>query len=361
MTSRVQIGCAGGAPSNNFIWSLRDSERADRLVGMSSSPSDLLLADVDEKYVVPSAVDSCYPAALLKLLGRVRPTFLHSQNDFEIRAISRLRDSITSIGTLLYLPEADVVEMCVDKYRTWQRWSADGLIVPDTILLRSPEDLTTAADRCGLPLWVRAVEGGGGRGAVPTSDLEFARRWIDRYEGWGQFTASTCLSKDTVTWSSIWFEGELVVAQTRRRRQWSFGDRTLSGVTGITGVGETCSDSIVDRVALDAIASVDPRPHGIFSVDMTYDGSGHPNPTEINIGRFFTTHYFFTRAGLNLPEIYCSIAIDGTFPSLARKMNPLPDGLIWVRGMDRPPVLSTAAHLAAMFEGSEGTEGTDCR
>ena len=74
---------------------------------------------------------------------------------------------------------------------------------------------------------------------------------------------------------------------------------------------------------------------------MTYDFSGQPNPTEINIGRFFTTHFFFTRAGLNLPRIYCDIALDNRFPSLERKINPLPDDLLWIRGMDVEPVLTT--------------------
>ena len=142
--------------------------------------------------------------------------------------------------------------------------------------------------------------------------------------------------------------GELVVAQTRRRRAWNFGDRTLSGVTGVTGVGETCSDPVVDRVALDAVSTIDQRPHGIFAVDMTLDRDGFPNPTEINIGRFFTTVYFFTKAGLNMPEIYVNIALDNEFPSLDRTMNPLPDGLIWIRGMDVEPVLATVKDLEAL-------------
>ena len=78
---------------------------------------------------------------------------------------------------------------------------------------------------------------------------------------------------------------------------------------------------------------------------MTYDFNGHPNPTEINIGRFFTTHYFFTKAGLNFPEIYCDIAIDNKFPNLEKKINPLPDGLLWIRGMDQAPVLTTIKEL----------------
>ena len=202
-----------------------------------------------------------------------------------------------------------------------------------------------AFETLGKTIWIRATEGGGGRGALPTDNYDFARIWIDRYKGWGAFTASKLLTRNSVTWLSIWHQGELVVAQQRRRRSWNFGDRTLSGVTGITGVGETSSDPIVDRVALDSIRAVDHCPHGIFAVDMTYDDEGFPNPTEINIGRFFTTHYFFTKAGLNMPEILCDIALDNKFPTLAKRINPLPDGLVWIRGMDVEPVLTTSAEL----------------
>ena len=59
--------------------------------------------------------------------------------------------------------------------------------------------------------------------------------------------------------------------------------------------------------------------------------------TEINIGRFFTTIYFFTKAGLNMPAIYRDLALEGRHPKLERKRNPLPTGLAWVRGMDVEP------------------------
>jgi hypothetical protein len=81
---------------------------------------------------------------------------------------------------------------------------------------------------------------------------------------------------------------------------------------------------------------------------MTYDRNRVPNPTEINIGRFFTTSYFFTKAGLNFPEIYCDLALEERFPSLKRKINPLPDGLLWIRGMDVMPVLTTREELAKL-------------
>lgn len=346
--AKILIGGSGGAPSNNFIRSLRESSRNDYLIGMSCIPSDLFLADTEEKHLVPYAVAPEYPQAILRLLQKTQPDFLHLQNDFEVLAISRLRDQVQSLGVKLFLPASDTVENCVDKYESYKIWSQSGIKVPETILLHTPEDLKLAFEKFGQKVWVRAVTGGGGRWALPTDNFDFGKLWIDRFQGWGESTAAACLTPQSITWLSIWYEGELVVAQTRRRRSWNFGNRTLSGVTGITGVAETCSDGIVDQVAQDAILAIDHKPHGIFGVDMTYDQEGCPNPTEINIGRFFTTHYFFTKAGLNMPEIYCNIVLDGKFPTLERKINPLPNGLVWIRGMDVEPVMTTVQEMERM-------------
>jgi carbamoyl-phosphate synthase large subunit len=345
---KIQIGGAGGAPSNNFIRSLRESSRAAHLIGMSCVPSDLFLADVDEKHVIPPASAPEYPAAILGLLEKTRPNFLHVQHDSEVLAISSLRNEIEALGVKLFLPSHQTIESCVDKYKSYAIWQKAGLKVPESLLVNTPADLRTAFERFGSKIWLRAITGGGGRGALPATDFDFARAWIDRFQGWGDFTASVHLTARTVTWLSIWYQGELVVAQSRARRSWHFGNRTLSGVTGVTGVGVTLSDPEVDRIAQEAIHMIDKTPHGIFGVDMTYDAAGVPNPTEINIGRFFTTHYFFTKAGLNMPEIYTDLALDQRMPKLAKRVNPLPDGLVWIRGMDIEPVLTTVEKLDEM-------------
>jgi carbamoyl-phosphate synthase large subunit len=212
-------------------------------------------------------------------------------------------------------------------------------------MINNTDDLNKAfanlADKNGR-IWLRASSiGGGGKGALPTNDFEFAKRWINRFNGWGDFIAAELLTPDTVTWLAIYFEGELVVAQTRIRKGWTHGNRTLSGVTGVTKIGQTFSDEKVDKIAQEAIFAVDKKPHGIYGVDMAYDTEGIPNPTEINISRFFTTILFFTIAGLNMTEIFKNIALYNEFPNLTKKINPLPNGLLWLRGMDTKPRLIT--------------------
>jgi len=76
-------------------------------------------------------------------------------------------------------------------------------------------------------------------------------------------------------------------------------------------------------------------------VDLTYDRDGVPNPTEINIGRFFTTHFFFSKAGLNMPYLLIKLAYNEELSPINRKINPLTPGLAWIRGMDLEPILTT--------------------
>jgi carbamoyl-phosphate synthase large subunit len=345
---KIIIAGAGGAPSEGVIRSLHECGQNEEIIGIGSESADLMISEAEKKYLVPYAIESSYKDTLMKILNYEKPDLIHFQNDIEIREVSRIRKSILETGTKLYMPEPEVIETCVDKSLSYKVWLKNGLKVPKTIKINSKNDLEKAFASLGNEdgqIWIRDTVGGGGKGALPTNDYEFAKKWIDKFDGWGHFTASELLTSKTVTWLSIWHQGELVVAQTRRRHSWNFGNRTLSGVTGITRVGETCSDKIIDQVSLDAILSIDKKPHGIYGVDMAYDNNNFPNPTEINISRFFTTIYFFTKAGLNMPKIFKDIVLYNEFPTLDKKINPLPNGLLWIRGMDRYPLLTTEDEL----------------
>jgi carbamoyl-phosphate synthase large subunit len=239
----------------------------------------------------------------------------------------------------------------VHKHKSYLAFKAAGVPVPRNLMIHTEADLRQAFAELGGPsgkIWLRAASiGGGGKGSIPTADYALAKAWIDHYQGWGDFVAAEMLTPDTITWLSIWHQGELVVAQSRERRGWTHGNRSISGVTGVTKVGVTCDNANATAIAIDTVKAVSARPHGIFGVDMAYDAHGVPNPTEINVSRFFTTVLFFTEAGLNMPEIFKDIALFGEVPKLARQINPLPNGLMWLRGMDVKPRLMTQAEMLA--------------
>lgn len=344
--AKILVAGAGGAPSEGVINSLIESKENFEVIGMGSEPTDLILSHAKRKYCVPYANAPEYKESLLKILNKEKPDLVHFQNDLEVYHASLIRDDILATGVKLFMPDHDVIDTCVHKYKSWLKFKAAGVTVPENMMINDEADLKKAFSELGDEngtIWLRASSiGGGGKGSVPTNDFEFARAWIKRADGWGDFVAAQMLAKETVTWLSIWYEGKLVVAQTRKRTGWIHGNRSASGVTGVTKVGTTCSDPKVDEIATKTIMAVTDKPHGIFGVDMAYDKNGVPNPTEINISRFFTTVLFFTKAGLNMPEIFANLGLSGKMPNLSKTINPLPDGLLWMRGMDIAPRLARA-------------------
>ena len=107
-------------------------------------PVGSLLADVPEKYLVPSASDPRYHDSIVRLLQKTKPDLLHLQNDFEVRAISRMRDDVLAANVKLFLPNRQTVEDCVDKMKSYSIWEKAGVRVPETMLVSNPEDLRVA-------------------------------------------------------------------------------------------------------------------------------------------------------------------------------------------------------------------------
>ncbi|MDD0973002.1 hypothetical protein [Pseudomonas fontis] len=344
--SKILIAGAGGAPSEGVINSILMGKKNETVIGMGSEPTDLFLSKASKKFYIPYANSPEYKEKLLQLLNTEKPDLVHFQNDLEIYHASLIREDILATGTKLFMPDHDVIDTCVFKYKSYEAFKKAGITVPRNIMINDENDLREAFKALGKEdgkIWLRASSiGGGGKGAIPTNDFALAKAWIDHYKGWGDFVAAEMLTPNTITCLTIWHEGNLVVAQSRERRSWTHGNRSISGVTGVTKVGVTCTNDQATEIAINCVKAVSDKPHGIFGVDMAYDFNGVPNPTEINISRFFTTVQFFTEAGLNMPEIFKDIALYGEFPDLENKINPLPNDLMWLRGMDTAPRLTTA-------------------
>ncbi len=340
---KILITGAGGSPSTNFVRSLKKAPEDFYFIGVDCDSYYLQRAETDEKYLIPSKDDERYLEMLNEIIVRTGADFLHAQNSGELEVLSENRDKLK---TRYFLPSVETIRICQNKFESYQKWAEAGLPQPKTLFLNNENDLKEAFEGLGDDeIWVREIRGSGGRGSLLTKDFEKAKTWIDFKDGWGKFTAAQYLSPQSITWQSIWQDGELIVAQTRKRLYWELAKISPSGISGATGAAVTVSDSQVDEIALKAIKAIDAEPHGIFSVDMTYNKNNVPNPTEINIGRFFTTHEFFTQAGLNMPYIFVKLAFGESYPKPAKTINPLPENLVWIRGMDFLPKLTTVEEI----------------
>lgn len=339
---RILVTASGGAPAHGFVRSLRDAPEPFYIIGCDCNEYTLQRSETDEKILIPRATDKYYIPFLKKIIREKKVEFIHCQPDIEVGVISKYRNEI---GTLTFLPNQNTVDILRNKAESFRYWKEAGLKVPETILINNENDLREAFNRFGNNIWLREIEGAAGRGSLSSPSYGLATEWIEIRKGWGRYTAAESLMSETITWMSIYNNGDLVVAQGRKRLYWEFSDRVQSGVTGITGTGMTVSDPLLDKIAQKAIFAIDSSPNGIFSVDLTYNRDGIPNPTEINIGKFFTTHYFFTKAGLNMPYIYVKLAFGEPPPEIGKKLNPLQEGMLWIRGMDREPVLTSLEEI----------------
>ena len=334
---KILVTGSGGSPSTNFVRSLRKSPEKFYIVGIDAAKFSLVRSETDEKHLGLPADHEDYIDVLNDIILETGVEFVHAQPDQEVSVLSKNQSKIKAN---LFLPKNETVEILQDKWRSYSLWKKANIRVPETFIIKNENDLKNAFEVLDGNVWLREIYGAFGKGSISKPTYELAKNWIDFKNGWGKFTASKKLTSSTVTWLSIWKNGELIVAQTRERLYWELGNRSPSGVTGITGAGITKSDKQVTKTAMDSIFSIDSIPTGIFGVDMTYDEKGIPNPTEINIGRFFTTHLFFTEAGLNLPYIYTKIAYGEEIPKIEKKIDPLPENLCWIRGVDFNPILT---------------------
>jgi hypothetical protein len=289
-------------------------------------------------YVCPRATDPDYIPFVLHLIKREGIEFLHSQPEVEAFTIGKHRDAIQRTGCRLFMPEQRTIELLRDKWESYRIWREAGIKVPENVFLNGPDDLKSAFERFGKDIWIRETIGAAGKGSLSRPTFETALNQLNESKAWGHAVAAEHLGRDTVTWQSIWHDGRLVVGQGRSRHGWAFGNRAQSGVTGLTGIGETVSDASIDELAIRCILAADSSPNGIFSVDFTYDLQGVPNPTEINIAKFFTTHHFLTRTGCNMPEILVDLAF-GEYSGGYDIRNPCTPGMLWIRGIDVEPIL----------------------
>lgn len=348
---KMLITGAGSTQTNGVVNCLLDDDEACEIIGVGSDPYDLMFCRAHKKYLIPHSTKPEYKETFLKILDIERPDIVHFQHDVEMAIALKFEDEIRAKGCKLFVPDYETIDTCVYKYKSWKKFKAAGIKVPENQIIENENDLKIAFNQLtdGIqPVWFRPmIIGNAGKGAFVTSDIEEAKEILDNAGGWGNYMAAEYLPGENMTWLSIWDNGELIVAQGRKRGGWAYSSMSLSGVTGITKIGTTFSSEELDRIAIGCCKAVATggKPHGIFGVDLKCDRNGVPNPTEINISRFFATVEFFEKAGLNMPAIFKNLALYNKRPELDKICNPLADGLYWLRSLDDRPILTTAEEM----------------
>jgi biotin carboxylase len=237
------------------------------------------------------------------------------------------------------VPSVEVVRRCQHKLNTIQTLEQAGcrsgaiLIDPNAI----PDHLHFAADKFGLPFWLRATRGAGARGATLVDDLRtgfhWIRYWQTRNVDW-EWIAEEYLPGRDYAWTGIYKDGQLVTSFARERLEYIYPNLAPSGLTGTPTRARVVHDDLVNQTAETAVDAVDPCPNGIYGVDLRESAHHTPTVTEINAGRGGTTTGLWSiwMGGPNLADIHARLAVGESVD--VEKRDAFPEGLELRRHID---------------------------
>ncbi len=349
---RVLVPSAGGPGCVNLTRSLNLLGDQVFTVGCDASPHYLFLAETDERLIIPRRSDeAAYVRALNDMVREFEIDFIFPNNSLDGELLSRWSGEVAAP---CFLPSPSTFAVGANKWETHGKLAAAGLPVPRTWLVHERADLAAPFEEAaGAPVWVRGagIPGKGvGVASLPAKTVQQAASWIDYWDGWGEMIASEYLPGDNLTWLGVWQEGRLVASQGRERDAYVIPHVSPSGITGAPAISHTVQREDINRLGPEACLAVDPKFTGAAFVDFKGDGKGEPRITEINIGRFGTTHHFYSVAGANFPQLVLHLALGKELPGWVKQYDVLPPDLYWVRTLDAGPALVTADELAQLRE-----------
>lgn len=163
-TVRVLVtAVGGGGHGEQVLTALRLAEAPYHVVGTDMSPGAVGFLDADEAYVVPPADDPAYLPTLLELCLETRVEVLITGVEKELKVISSHRDAFERIGVWLPFNPPAVIDVCMDKWRTFCFLKENDVPVPRTFRVEREEDVD---DVDVLPAIIKPSIGGGGSNNV---------------------------------------------------------------------------------------------------------------------------------------------------------------------------------------------------
>ncbi len=227
-----------------------------------------------------------------------------------------LSQNMGKIKAATLTPREGVVRECQDKISAASMWWLQELREHPPIEVREPfpDWLHQAADRFGLPLWLRASRGAGAKGAILVRTLDSAYHWMRFWQSRGadvEWMAEEYLPGRDYAWASLWWNGELITSFARERLEYLYPHLSPEGLTGTPTIAQAVHDQRVNDAATAAVKAITPHAHGFMCVDLREDAHGLPRPTEINAGRGFTTLGLWSLYGFNFIDLAVRLAADG--------------------------------------------------
>ena len=324
----------GGNTAQGFARSLLKFRSEFNIIGSDSDKYNVRFGNnySDRVYLVPKPDAEDYIALVSRIVEKEKVDLVVPSPDPEVSAISKHRQELDAA---ILLPDQAVIETAQDKWLTYVALEGKAR-QPRSILIERYEDLERSFSEINKTLWLRNRRGAGGSRSFVANTLDEAEFWVEYWKGYGQFVASEMLLGRNLCWIGLYKNGELVSSGGYHRLRYFSAHVSPTGITGNVNAGMTIHDDRLNAAAEQAVAAMDKKPNGVYTVDLKENGD--PNITEVNAGRFHASFYVYAEAGLNLPYYYAKLAV-GESVKLPQRRNALKAGLVTIRNLDNDPVM----------------------
>jgi carbamoyl-phosphate synthase large subunit len=345
----VLVTGAGTGRANNLVRSLLAGESGIQVAGCHSDLFVLAKAQTERRFRLPP------PSSLAEFIAACRPVIekeaielIIPSSDEDALALARIKDRLRC---RVYLPCAEVISLCQDKYALSQALKANGVSVPETVPIRGFSDVVSAfrqLSHCRL-LWCRTRHGAGSKGATKVKDAEQAWSWISYWNEMRgvpieEFTLSEYLPGRDFNVQGLWRDGATVLIKMCERLSYLDGENRPSGMSSTPAVAKTLRDDRVLDLCERAIEAVAPGACGVFNIDLKQGTDRAPRVTEINAGRFaMITNIYDLTGRHNMAQAYVRLAFEEA-PDVAEVRDIVADQYL-VRDYDTEPLIASLADL----------------
>ena len=335
----ILVSACGSSIGLEVARSLKMAGRSERVIGSEVSWWGKQLGErfCDEVFLLPRGDQPGYVDALVQLLRDQQVKLLLVNTDPELEAIEPVRDELQVPASC---PAAAPLRLCLDKQQLHEKLANEDLVAR-TFAVSDGAQLQDALEKVGRPGWLRCSTGPRGRGSILIESADEGAAWIDYWRRRGgeedQWLLHQYLPGRNYNWTSLWWQGELVVSAAGERLAYFLSQVAVSGITGNVSHARTVVDDCLNETASRAVRAMDEAPHGVYSVDLREASKGVPLVTEINARQAFRP-LLYTHGGVNFSALLADLALHDKQPDLPA-MNAQVAGMEIIRGMDFEPLV----------------------
>lgn len=152
-------GVGGAGVGEQSLKALKLSQNKYVLIGTDTTENCKNRYEVAFFYTIPFAKDPSYITALLKICTDHNISCIIPGSEPELKVISDNRKMFSEKNIILFINPQNVIDICLDKFKTTTFLKENGFKYPETIRITSKKDFETLNS---FPLVLKPSIGGGG-------------------------------------------------------------------------------------------------------------------------------------------------------------------------------------------------------